>query len=116
MPVSQDAYVSFRGPRRRDFGTVQHPEPVIFVDLDTSDVEVLRGIPASFSNQRQGVLLLRGQDLDGSTESLRSDLQQLFDKWDIYLEVRVLEQPVGEAPRIVSLDGSPAAGADDILP
>jgi hypothetical protein len=107
--------VSFRGARRRDFGDIRRPEPLVFIDLDSDDVEVLRSIPAAFANQRHGMLLVRVRQLEGPAVGLREDLRKLAEKWGISLRAAVLEQPVAEAPRIVDLDGETVPSAEYLI-
>ncbi len=104
MPVSKDAYVSFRGTRRRDFGTPTAAAPLIFVDLALDNVEALRSIPPSFANQRRGLLLIRSPVLEAPTEQFLSALSTLHERWEIDLPVGHLSQPVGAPPKIVPLD------------
>jgi hypothetical protein len=105
VPVSQDAYVSFRGTRRSDFGTPTATTPLIFVDLDHDNAEALRSIPASFASQRRGLLLIRSPRIEGVEPKFFNSLLQLLERWDVDLPLSVLSQPVGEEPTITPVNG-----------
>lgn len=115
MTVSQDGYVSFRGARRRDFGTIERASPLVFVDVDGDEAEVLRRIPATFAGQYDGLLLVRGRQLEGPDEKFLDKLRVLVGRMPLGLRVCVLRQPVGGPPRIEPLDGSAVEGEEDYL-
>lgn len=105
MSVSRDAYVSFRGSRRRDFGEVADPEPVILVDLESDDVELLRSLPPSLLGQHDGTLLLRLADPTQGDESTLDRLKNLLERWPQRLRVALLCHPIGQPARIEVLTG-----------
>jgi hypothetical protein len=115
LPVSQDAYVTYRGTRRRDYGEPSDPRPVIFVDLDSSDIELLRALPSTYVGQRQGTVLVRLANAVAPAQDDIANLKQLADRWPLLPRVAVLHQPVGEQPHIevvrgtqLDSDGEPA--------
>jgi hypothetical protein len=115
MTVSQDGYVSFRGARRRDFGTIERASPLVFVDVDGDEPDVLRRIPATFAGQYDGLLLIRGRRMDGPDGEFVDKLRFLTERMPLGLRVCVLRQPLGSAPRIEPLDGSAVEEEADYL-
>lgn len=104
--------MSFRGTRRRDFGEIAHPRPVIFVDIDTLDVELLRSIPPTFVGQRAGTLLLRMPDPQTVDADETQRLRGLVERWQLGLRVAVLSQPIGSAPSVDVVRGDPLDGEE----
>jgi hypothetical protein len=115
MTVSQDGYVSFRGALRRDFGTIERASPLVFADVDGDEPGVLRRMPATFANQYDGLLLVRGRSVKGPDDEFIKKLRVLTERMTLGLRVCVLRQPVGEQPRIESLDGDPVEEESDYL-
>lgn len=105
MPISQDAYVSFRGTQRRVYGEPTDPAPVIFVDLDSDDVELLRSLPPTFVGQRGGIVLVRLPRFLTHDQQRHAALLQLADRWNALRRVAVLHQPVGKPAAITVLRG-----------
>jgi hypothetical protein len=106
LPISQDVYVSFRGSNRRDFGELTHPQPVVFVDLDSDDIELLRGLPPMFLGQRHGTLLLRLPSAVSPDVSHMKALAELVGRWPLLPRVAVLRQPIGSVPEMDVLHGA----------
>jgi hypothetical protein len=115
MVVSQDGYVSFRGAQRRDFGTIESPSPLVFVDIDSDEPEVLRRIPATFAGQYDGVLLVRARRMGGPSDDFLAKLCALMKRMPLGLRVCVLQQPVDAPARIEALDGNAVEGEADYL-
>ena len=104
MPVSKDAYVSYRGSRRRDFGDVDRPAPLVFVDLAEGDVDALRTLPRRLTRQWDGLVLVRGpQPLDG--DAVLKAVRQRHEAWGLNPQIAVLDHPAGRPARVRGLDG-----------
>jgi hypothetical protein len=115
MTVSQDGYVSFRGAQRRDFGTIERSSPLVFVDVDGDEPEVIRRMPATFAGQYDGLLLIRGPRMEGPDEEFLAKVHRLSERMPLGLRVSVLRQPVGGPPRIETLDGGLIEDEGDYL-
>jgi hypothetical protein len=115
MTVSQDGYVSFRGALRRDFGTIERASPLVFADVDGDEPAVLRRMPATFVNQYDGLLLVRGRQMSGPDTEFIEKLRVLRERMGFGLRIAVLRQPIGEPARIEPLDGEPVEDESDYL-
>jgi hypothetical protein len=105
LPISRDAYVSFRGSHRRDFGEITDPAPVILVDFDAHDAELLRSIPPTFLGQRAGTVLIRLRGVIDPDAKELSGVRELLKRWDPSLRVALLTHPLGSEPVVEHLWG-----------
>src|SRR4051812_8740343 len=114
MPVSQDAYSSFRGSQRRDFGEPTSAQPVVFVDLDTDDVELLRSLPPTFIGQQQGTLIIRLPDTDPDDWKVQAIRELLVERWGLLPRTGILRQRLGEEAAVDMLRAEPLGAAERV--
>ena len=111
MPSSKDAYVSYRGGRRRDFGYVDRPSPLVFVDLD-ADVDALRTLPRALTRHHDGLLLIRPHTVQQSPSGFLGRLVDRSRYWGVNQRIAVVEHPVGAPAKIIGLDGEELESED----
>lgn len=109
MAVTQDVYVSIRGARVRIHGEASRSRPVIFVDLDSVDLDAarfdhLRNLPPTLLRQRHATVLVRFPDIASAEQSQVEELERLVGDWDLE-RVAVLSHPVGRPARLKTIRG-----------
>ncbi len=112
MIVSKDVYVSYRGARRRVYGAVARPNPVVFVDVNDTDVNALRTLPRTLTHQLDGLLLIRGPILDENRDEFLGKLASASPYWGVKQRIAVITHPVGSQPLLFTLRGDPLPDDD----
>lgn len=108
-PSSSDGYVSFRGSRRREFGKITHPRPVVFVDIDSEGPKGLR-LPPAFVVERHATILFRSPEFLAGDGEVPHSVESSLEEWEtVGVRVAKLVQPLGEPARVEVLSGTPLA-------